>query len=502
MSHTLPPEIKIAKEASITMGGSAVGGILRYLFNILIARLLGVEILGFYAVSMAVTQVVSVVGRLGLDAGVVRFVSRLHAMGRIPEATATTKQALRYGLLSGLILASILIILSEPISTGVFNAQDPFLAKLLTLIAVMIPLMVAAQILSAGCQGLKVLKYPALALNIIPPAFMCLILTILVWWAGPLWSIATACIGSQVLSVGAAAVFLSKLLPVRINADTRPEAGLLRFSIPLVFAAVMIMLLHWSDIIMLGIITDSHTTGLYQPAVRTAGMMAVFTSAFSGILGPIVSDLDSSNQKSRISELLRLVGRWNFAIAWPAGLFLLLYASKVMLVFGADFLAVKSVLPVLALAQVILSLGIGNALTLVMTGYTKLALANNTITLIVNILSNLYFIPRYGPMGAALGTTAAMVTLTLLRLIELWVIHRMHPFSWKYSKPLLAGAVALAACYLINMVIFDWHTIAVIIVGGLVFVSVYVACLYFLKLDEADRQVLAAVRRKLERGMI
>ncbi len=458
--------------------------------------------LGFYAISMAVTQVTAVLGRLGLDVGVVRFVSRLHALGRVPEAVATIRRAVAYGLLSGLVVASLLAWGAGRISTDIFHAQDPFLGRLMTWFALMVPLMVVAQITAGASQGFKVLKHPALALHTFPPIFLCLAFSMLAWWAGPLWSIAAAVVGSQVVSVGAAAFFLTRLVPVHRKTVKPPEAGLLRFSIPLVLAAVMTMLIHWSDIIMLGILTDSQTTGLYHPAVRTAGMMALFTASFSGILAPIISGFDARNEKSRIRDLLRLVGRWNFTITWPAFLFLLLYAPKVMLVFGADFLAVWKVLQVLALAQVILSLGMSSALALVMTGYPKTALANNTITLVVNVLANLYLIPRYGPMGAALGTTAAIGTLTVLRLVELWALHRMHPFTLKYTKPLLAGAAALAVCSLTNKVIFDWHMVAVLLVGAAVFVSVYVVALYLLRLDETDREVLAAVRRKLERGML
>ena len=214
MSDTLPPEIKIAKEASIAMGGSAIGGFFRYLFNVLVARFLGVEVLGFYAISMAVTQVAAAVGRLGLDGGVVRFVSRLEALGRIPEASATIRRAVIYGLLSGLVVASVLVLGAGRISVDIFHAQDTFLGRLLTWFALMIPLMVVAQITAGGSQAFKVLKYPALALHIFPPVFLCLAFSMLAWWAGPLWSIAAAVVGSQVVSVGAAVFFLTRLVPV------------------------------------------------------------------------------------------------------------------------------------------------------------------------------------------------------------------------------------------------------------------------------------------------
>lgn len=501
MDNFLPDELKIAREASITMGGSAVGGILRYFFNIFVARFLGVEILGFYAIGNAVTQVASVVGKLGLDLGVVRFVSRLRALDRIPEATATIRLAIKYGLFNGLLIGLILIANAGRMSVSLFHAQSDFPGQLFVWFFATIPLMVLAQIAVGGSQAFKVLKHRALALDVLPAIFLCVILLGLAGWAGSLWSLAAAFVGSQVVSVLAAFYFLTRLVPVHRPVSAAPEAGLLRFSLPLVLAAVMSMLIHWSDILMLGALTDGQTVGLYQPAARTAGMMLLFTASFSWILAPMVSDLDARQQNTRIHSLLKLAARWNFSFTWPAFLFLWLYASKVMLVFGADFLPGRIVLQILALAQVILSLAAGNAFVLTMTGYPKAALVNNTLTLTVNVLANLYLIPRYGILGAALGTLAAVGTLTLLRMAEVWVLYRMHPMTWNHVKPLLAGGAAFAVCMAANRFIFDWHTIIVLLLGAAIFLAVYAGATYLLGLSQDDLSVLRAIRRKLERGL-
>ena len=91
------------------------------------------------------------------------------------------------------------------------------------------------------------------------------------------------------------------------------------------------------------------------------------------------------------------------------------------------------------------------------------------------------------------------VGLTLLRLVEVGALHRMHPFSWMQLKPLLAGIVALAVCYLANRVIFDWHTVLVLVVGSIIFLAAYVGSLILLGLQPDDLAVLAAARRKLVR---
>ena len=68
--------IKIAKESAISFSGMGVGQVLRYIFTTLLARWVGVELLGMYSIANAVTRIFEVMGKLGLDQGALRAVSR------------------------------------------------------------------------------------------------------------------------------------------------------------------------------------------------------------------------------------------------------------------------------------------------------------------------------------------------------------------------------------------------------------------------------------------
>ena len=268
------------------MGGSAVGGFFRYLFNVLVARFLGIEVLGFYAMSMAVREIAVVLGKLGLDIGVVRYVARFHALDQVPEAVATVRRGVILGL-SGSALVAVLLIVAAPwISTRVFHSTDPQLSRLILWFSATVPLTVAARILAGASQGLKVLKHRALALQVLPTLVLVVTFLALVFWVESSWSVVGAFIGSQVVSALAATYFLNRLVPLRRPPTAPPPDDLLRFSLPLVFVALISMLIHWSDIIMLGILTDSHTTGLYQPAARTAGMVNLVIVSLGGIFAP------------------------------------------------------------------------------------------------------------------------------------------------------------------------------------------------------------------------
>ena len=67
---------KVASEAITSFGGMSVGSVFRYLFSIFMARWLGPQMLGLYSLANAVTRIGEIFAMMGLDNGVLRFVSR------------------------------------------------------------------------------------------------------------------------------------------------------------------------------------------------------------------------------------------------------------------------------------------------------------------------------------------------------------------------------------------------------------------------------------------
>ena len=68
---------KIAKESTITFSGMVYGNLNRYLYTALLARWVGVEYLGIYSLANAIMLIGEVIAKMGLETGVMRFVSRL-----------------------------------------------------------------------------------------------------------------------------------------------------------------------------------------------------------------------------------------------------------------------------------------------------------------------------------------------------------------------------------------------------------------------------------------
>ena len=69
---------KIAKESTITFSGMIYGNINRYLYTLLLARWVGSEFLGIYSLANSVRLISEVFGKMGMEIGVMRFVSLLN----------------------------------------------------------------------------------------------------------------------------------------------------------------------------------------------------------------------------------------------------------------------------------------------------------------------------------------------------------------------------------------------------------------------------------------
>ena len=68
---------KIAKESTITFSGLVYGNINRYLYTALLARWVGAEFLGIYSLANAIMLISEVLAKMGLETGIMRFVSQL-----------------------------------------------------------------------------------------------------------------------------------------------------------------------------------------------------------------------------------------------------------------------------------------------------------------------------------------------------------------------------------------------------------------------------------------
>ena len=483
---------KIAKESAISFTGMGLGQILRYLFTTLLARWAGVELLGIYSLANAVTRISEVIGKLGLDQGILRKVSR--------EDNHENKQtailsALKMGAISGLIFMLIQIAMAGYLAENIFN-QSSLLTKVIAIHALSLPFYIIIHISACSTQAFKLLKYKIVVTEIQNPLILLLAMIVCYFFYSTESAIMIPVVLSAVLGCITITIFLKKVSGINILSIKKGafNRDLLNYSLPIMFMSILGTVLHWTDVIMLGYFTDPATVGLYHPAARTAGIVRIVLLSFGGIYGPLMAEMYAKNQTAKMNHLFKLVTRWITTFSLPFAILIILFPKKIMLIFGSEFLPGYPILMILVTAAFIQAVfGIGGT-TLNMTGFPKINLMNTFFACGLNVGLNFYLIPTMGGMGAATATLITLSFIAVIRIIQNWKLLQLTPWSPKLVKPIIAGILAFGTGYLVKGSIMPFHTILTLISGGFIIVIVFFTTLWLLGLDEDDSGLLAGVQ--------
>lgn len=203
----------------------------------------------------------------------------------------------------------------------------------------------------------------------------------------------------------------------------------LRYSIPQSLAAMTFRLTIWMDIIMIGLLSTDRELGLYRIASALAIMGALPVSALSTIFNPIIARNVSDKAWTELNKTLKTVTRWLMSISIPVLCAMFLLPDFLLWMFGEQYQESQTSLLILIAGQFIW-VSCSMAMRLIpMSGHSTLTLINGLIAAIVNLLLNLWLIPKYGAMGAAISTATTLALWSLWRLVEIWHIMRCFPFS-------------------------------------------------------------------------
>jgi len=277
---------------------------------------------------------------------------------------------------------------------------------------------------------------------------------------------------------------------------------MLAFSWPLLLTAVIDHAWLQAQTLVLGAWAASDQLGVYYVGLRVTMLLSVFLIAISTIFAPIIAELHSRHDQEQLARLLKTVTKWGFSLCLPVFLAFFFCSEEVLLFFGPEFRGGAVVLRILAVSQLfnVATGPVGWLLT--MSGYSRHNLLNALFTFGISLALAFLLIPRFGIIGAAVGAALSMLLVNLLRLVEVRVILGIHPYSPSYLKPILAGCLSAIGVIGLNPLIPDLPPLGRVILSAFVLMLIYGTALVWMRLDEDDRVVVDACRRRLGHLML
>uniref|UniRef100_Q3APG3 Polysaccharide efflux transporter, putative n=1 Tax=Chlorobium chlorochromatii (strain CaD3) TaxID=340177 RepID=Q3APG3_CHLCH len=479
----------VAGQAGFAFAGLLFGQLMRFGYNLVVARLLGVEALGIYALAIAVMQVAEVVALAGCDASLLRFVNLYH------NDAARQRQVIGFAakssLLFSLAVMALLMLFANQLS-ALFHGNE-LLTLALSCYAAALPFNVLTQVTAHALQAFQHLKPKIIATQLLSPLLLLLFTLLFYYTVG----IQAALLMPFLLSACGALLWI--LLPFATTTGirfidivrARHDNAMLTYALPLMAVSLFSMLSHWLDVMMLGIFSDAVTVGLYHPAARTAGLLRSVLLAFAGIAAPLFAELHAQGNKAEMARLYKLVTRWSVILLIPPLLIFMVLPQQVLSLFGAHFADSGAVALQLLSAAYFVQCVFGIASTLLaMSGYAQLSLINAVVALALQAGLNWLFIPTMGLQGAAVASLVLFLLLSALRWLEVRLLLQMNPLSTMLWKPLVAGAVTFLLLMLMHSWLLMLPSLLALGVGTVIAFSCYVALMLMLKLEVDEKEII------------
>ena len=491
---------QIARGAGVGLGGNVIYYAVSYLFGILVARQIGAENFGLYTLGVTVVTLASRITVAGLDRGLMRYASISRGEGQGSALRHLSLVALAIGGVLSVLMALVFWFYPQLVLSLLHWTDKEDLLILLPVFAIAIPTMTMTGIAIAGTQAFRTMRYRALVTNIIQPLVKLGVAVLLIFAFGmELMAPVLGFVIAQVIGAFLALFFLARLartVPKHVESHPGLERKLLSFSAPLLFTNVVAYLNGRTELFVLGIFLAADVVGVFNAAMRLAGLGLIVLTAFNAIFSPVISDLHNRGKMDRLSTLFKLVTRWMLAAALPIFLVQMLFAPQIMSLFGPEFVGGAHALQVLSVGQIINIATGGVGVMLIMSGRSNIAFINSVVTVMVALALDFWLVPRYGLMGAAFAGAVVISLVNLIRLGEVWVLMHVHPFSRPFLKPLVAAlpglAVGLAWRQWLPLDSFAYLVLACFAVGG-----AYLLALLMLGLDRGDRVMIEALRVRL-----
>ena len=174
------------------------------------------------------------------------------------------------------------------------------------------------------------------------------------------------------------------------------------------------------DVLMLGILADSVSAGLFRSATTLAALVSFGLVVINIVTMSHFAKLHKEENTQKLQSMLILSTRIVLAVAALSFVLLALFGKILLgLLFGGEFVGANSALIILSIGQLASAFFGPVALVLNMTGNERVTLYSSLWSLAANVVLNVTLIPIWGATGAAVATAVSLLVWSVFLSLAL-----------------------------------------------------------------------------------
>ncbi|WP_457640386.1 flippase [Persephonella sp.] len=440
---------ELLRGSSIAFVLRIVGIIAGYVFTLLITRGYGAEAMGVFALSFTLLQISSVIGRLGMDTALLRFVAEYSSQEKWEIVKDIYKKAIKLVLPFSIFLSIAIFFLSPYIAEFVF--KKPHLTLYFQIASIGIVPFVLLFIHTESLRGLKKIKEYMLLqqsgvfilasillglitlltvnnsifLNQIPISVYIFSVFVISFIAYIVWK---KQLTNQITTN------LTTILTNQLSNKLLSYSTILSVSIPMLLSSSLALIMGWTDTIMLGILRTEEEVGIYNVALRISMITSITLMAINTIAAPKFAEFWGKGDIKGLAKVAQQSTKLIFWTSFPILLLFLIFPKPILGIFGNEFKAGAIALMILTVGQFMNAAAGSVGYILQMTG--KQVVFQNFLlgAIFINLVLNFLLIPKYGLKGAALASTCSIIFWNIGSWLYIMINYNINTIYFPFIK--------------------------------------------------------------------
>lgn len=486
----------IAKGAGVVLIGTFAGRIVGYLIRVFLARYFGQEVYGFVSTSMAIFTTISTVALLGIPNSLARQISFYKAKDQWHKISGSVGVGFFVTAAFGTFFALLFVIFAKPLAKHFFHTND--LVNYFIYFGLGLPFFLVLRIACNVFQGFQQMTAYITFKDVFRQVLILLFLVAMYLISFPVSHLALAYLLSFALSMVSAFIVIARRSPLweyGFKLDFSIGKELFKFSWPLIFASIIMRLMHQTDTIMTGYFLNQQMVGIYNAGVPIGELLGVIYGSFTPALVPIMTDYYASQDQDKLQQTFNLSTKWIFLLTYPGFILLLIFPEFfITILFGTQYLAATNVLRLIAFGVFYSAMVGPTGNLLIVIGKTKLVLLDFTIAYIINISLNILLIPKYGLEGAATATAVSIFVHNTITIGQIYYYLKLHAFRFMYVRIAIAGLIPGVLLWFLKDGLTNW----IIFASCVAFSITYFILGYLFKaITDDDIMIVREVKKRI-----
>lgn len=444
--------IKLYNDMAITSFTFIIVAFIGVVSGILFPRFLGPEQFGLWSITSSVIGLLGPIAQVAMSTALVTYISKYSKNQQKVSSYCTS--AFLIAIINSFVISILLLVFSGYLA-DLFFKDDRL--TFFFIIASSLIFFGQLNIMNFDYfRGLKDFKKYNI-LQIVPEILILIItLTLFIIFSNEaIYVVISRAIITFIIAI-ITLIFILKIKPT-FKLFKKPQKEetikLLKFGIPLIFAASFLLIMKSIDKIFLGYFFDMSVVGIYTVATTIPFIIGSMFIPISTVLLPTISErnLQGISSENLLKELFSIL----LFISIPIIIFITLFSKNILIIiFGNSYIDGSSVF-VIASFEIFLYGGYALFRTSLEAKEKTSSLAvSYGFAALINIILNIILIPFLGMNGAAIGT---VISFALLFIFVIYLTKKNYNFSFGKNnfKIALLLSFSLTIIGYLSIMIFD-----------------------------------------------